>query len=68
MLPAARRGLPRQTPAIEDELRWGAGPAETAAASLAVDLAAYGAGTYGLSRASLFRQTVPVVDQGAGDE
>lgn len=42
---AARRELPRQTPAAEDEPRWGAGPAETAAASLAVALAAYGPGT-----------------------
>ncbi|MFJ6785895.1 hypothetical protein [Streptomyces yangpuensis] len=41
---AARRELPRQTPAIEDEPRWGAGPAETATASLAV---AYGPWTYG---------------------
>lgn len=43
---AARRELPRQPPAAEGELHWGAGPAETAAASLAVALAAYGAGTY----------------------
>lgn len=43
---AARRELPRQTPATEDELRWGEGPAATAAASLAVALAAYGPGTY----------------------
>ncbi|MFJ6054620.1 hypothetical protein [Streptomyces sp. NPDC092307] len=41
-----RRELPRQAPAAEDELRWGAGPAETAAASLAVALVAYGPGTY----------------------
>ncbi|MER6103657.1 hypothetical protein ABT115_15365 [Streptomyces sp. NPDC001832] len=46
VLLAARRELPRQAPAIEDELRWGAGPADTAAASLAVALAAYGSGTY----------------------
>ncbi|MFE0580252.1 hypothetical protein [Streptomyces sp. NPDC058874] len=46
VLLAARRELPRQPPAIEDELHWGAGPAETAAASLAVALAAYGTGTY----------------------
>ncbi|MCF3180029.1 hypothetical protein IPZ70_08750 [Streptomyces polychromogenes] len=46
MLLAARRELPRQAPAAEDEPRWGAGPAETAAASLAVALAAYGSGTY----------------------
>ncbi|MFE9468762.1 hypothetical protein ACFYNW_35070 [Streptomyces virginiae] len=46
VLLAARRELPRQPPAIEDEPRWGAGPAETPAASLAVALAAYGPGTY----------------------
>ncbi|MFD3469960.1 hypothetical protein ACFWWM_27055 [Streptomyces sp. NPDC058682] len=46
VLLAALRELPRQTPAAEAELRWGAGPAETAAASLAVALAAYGSGTY----------------------
>ncbi|MFE3556966.1 hypothetical protein ACFXKW_19160 [Streptomyces sp. NPDC059193] len=46
VLLAARRELPRQAPAAEDELRWGAGPAETAAASLAVALAPYGPGTY----------------------
>ncbi|MFE7805872.1 hypothetical protein ACFU51_14645 [Streptomyces sp. NPDC057430] len=46
VLLAARRALPRQPPALEDELHWGAGPAETAAASLAVALAAYGPGTY----------------------
>ncbi|WP_420082696.1 hypothetical protein ACN6AT_35865 (plasmid) [Streptomyces sp. JL4002] len=46
VLLAARRALPHQPPAIEDEPRWGAGPAETAAASLAVALAAYGPGTY----------------------
>ncbi|MFD5510781.1 hypothetical protein ACFWIB_23835 [Streptomyces sp. NPDC127051] len=46
VLLAARRELPRQAPAAEDEPRWGAGPAETAAASLAVSLAAYGPGTY----------------------
>ncbi|MFE2561281.1 hypothetical protein ACFXGT_35785 [Streptomyces sp. NPDC059352] len=46
VLLAARRELPRQAPAAEDELHWGAGPAETAAASLAVALAAYGPGTY----------------------
>ncbi|WP_331756414.1 hypothetical protein [Streptomyces sp. NBC_01568] len=46
VLLAARRELPRQAPAAEDEPRWGAGPAETAAASLAVALAAYGPGTY----------------------
>ncbi|MGW1148587.1 hypothetical protein ACWD6I_26940 [Streptomyces sp. NPDC002454] len=41
---AARRELPRQQPAAEGELRWGAGPAETAAAALAVALASYGPG------------------------
>ncbi|MFJ3638054.1 hypothetical protein [Streptomyces sp. NPDC090112] len=46
VLLAARRELPRPTPAIEDEPRWGAGPAETAAASLAAALAGYGPGTY----------------------
>ncbi|MFC8492941.1 hypothetical protein ACFUJU_19500 [Streptomyces sp. NPDC057235] len=46
VLLAARRALPHQPPAIEDEPRWGAGPAETAAAALAVALAAYGPGTY----------------------
>ncbi|MER6394360.1 hypothetical protein ABT236_38655 [Streptomyces sp. NPDC001523] len=46
VLLAARRKLPRQAPTAEDELRWGAGPAETAAAALAVALAAYGPGTY----------------------
>ncbi|MFJ7209521.1 hypothetical protein ACIQWR_39070 [Streptomyces sp. NPDC098789] len=46
VLLAARRALPRQTPAAEDEPRWGAGPAETAAAALAGALAAYGPGTY----------------------
>ncbi|RPK77994.1 MULTISPECIES: hypothetical protein [Streptomyces] len=46
VLLAARRELPRQAPAAEDEPRWGAGPAETAAATLAVALAAYGPGTY----------------------
>ncbi|MCX5016640.1 hypothetical protein OG765_37595 [Streptomyces sp. NBC_00555] len=46
VLLAARRELPRQAPAAEDELRWGAGSADTAAASLAVALAAYGPGTY----------------------
>ncbi|WP_327169961.1 hypothetical protein [Streptomyces subrutilus] len=46
VLLAARRELPRQAPAAEDESRWGAGPAETAAASLAAALAAYGSGTY----------------------
>ncbi|MER6501570.1 hypothetical protein ABT218_19775 [Streptomyces sp. NPDC001455] len=46
VLLAARRALPRQDSAAEDEGRWGAGPAETAAASLAVALAAYGPGTY----------------------
>ncbi|WP_405705480.1 hypothetical protein [Streptomyces sp. NBC_00069] len=38
-----RRELPRQTPAPEDESRWGAGPADE---SLAAALAAYGPGTY----------------------
>ncbi|WP_030776467.1 hypothetical protein [Streptomyces sp. NRRL F-2664] len=46
MLLVARRELPRQAAAVEDDPRWGAGPAETAAASLAVALAAYGPGTY----------------------
>ncbi|MEU8622809.1 hypothetical protein [Streptomyces sp. NPDC048623] len=46
VLLTARRTLPQQSPAIEDELHWGAGPAETAAAALAVALAAYGPGTY----------------------
>ncbi|MEV7617536.1 hypothetical protein [Streptomyces sp. NPDC089799] len=46
VLLATRRELPRQAPAAEDEPRWGAGPAKTAAASLAVALAAYGPGTY----------------------
>ncbi|MFJ6785237.1 hypothetical protein [Streptomyces yangpuensis] len=46
VLLAARRELPRQPPPIEDEPRWGAGPAETAAASLAAALAGYGPGTY----------------------
>lgn len=46
VLLTARRGLPRLAPAAEDEPRWGAGPPETAAASLAVALAAYGPGTY----------------------
>ncbi|MEU2391829.1 hypothetical protein [Streptomyces sp. NPDC007369] len=43
---AVRRELPRQGPTPEDEPRWGAGPADTAAASLAAALAAYGPGTY----------------------
>ncbi|MFG2667555.1 hypothetical protein ACGFY6_25350 [Streptomyces sp. NPDC048387] len=43
---AVRRELPRQTPAPEDEPRWGGGPADTAAASLAAALAAYGPETY----------------------
>nr|WSW57337.1 hypothetical protein OG513_01420 [Streptomyces sp. NBC_00998] len=38
-----RRELLRQTPAPEDESRWGAGPADE---SLAAALAAYGPGTY----------------------
>ncbi|WP_331755207.1 hypothetical protein OG936_38205 (plasmid) [Streptomyces sp. NBC_00846] len=46
VLLAARRELPRQAPAVEDEPRWGAGPADTAAASLALALSAYGSGTY----------------------
>ncbi|MFD8288066.1 hypothetical protein ACFV2B_07500 [Streptomyces lavendulae] len=48
VLLAAHRALPHQPPALEDEPRWGAGPteAETAAAALAVALAAYGLGTY----------------------
>ncbi|MFD3779769.1 hypothetical protein [Streptomyces sp. NPDC058612] len=46
VLLATRRELPRQAPTAEDELRWGAGPAETAAPSLAVALAAYGSRTY----------------------
>ncbi|WP_405996724.1 hypothetical protein [Streptomyces sp. NBC_00829] len=46
VLLAARRELPRQALAAEDEPRWGAGPAETAAASLAAALVAYGPGTY----------------------
>lgn len=46
VLLAARRELPRQAATAEDEFRWGAGPAETAATSLAVALAAYGPGTY----------------------
>ncbi|MFB6514095.1 hypothetical protein ACFCW4_33095 [Streptomyces virginiae] len=46
VLLAARRTLPQQPPAIEDEPRRGAGPAETAAAALAVALAAYGPGKY----------------------
>ncbi|WP_327388059.1 hypothetical protein [Streptomyces sp. NBC_01207] len=33
---AAHRELPRQAPAAEDKGQWGPGPAETAAASLAV--------------------------------
>ncbi|MGW3060651.1 hypothetical protein ACWC98_32625 [Streptomyces goshikiensis] len=41
VLLAARRALPHQPPVIEDEPRWGAGPA-----ALAVALAAYGSGTY----------------------
>ncbi|MFI8281051.1 hypothetical protein ACIGBH_40555 [Streptomyces sp. NPDC085929] len=45
VLLAARRELSRQAPAAEDEPRWGAGPAETASASLAVALAAYRPGT-----------------------
>ncbi|MFI5642277.1 hypothetical protein ACIA8H_33375 [Streptomyces goshikiensis] len=45
VLLTARRALPRQAPAAEGERRWGAGPAETAAASLAVALAACGSGT-----------------------
>lgn len=43
---AVRRELPRQAPAPEDEHWWGAGPADTAAASLAAALVAYGPGTY----------------------
>ncbi|MFJ4880037.1 hypothetical protein ACIP93_33185 [Streptomyces sp. NPDC088745] len=43
---AVRRELPRQAAAPEDEPRWGAGPADTAAAELAAALAAYGTGTY----------------------
>ncbi|MEF9886783.1 hypothetical protein [Streptomyces sp. P9-A4] len=47
----AHRDFPRQTPAVEDDGRWGAGPAETAAAQLAADLTAYGPGrTRGSSR------------------
>ncbi|WP_030196296.1 hypothetical protein [Streptomyces sp. NRRL S-87] len=52
VLLAARRGLPRQAPAAKDELHWGAGPAKTAAASLAVALPAYGPGTYARALAS----------------
>ncbi|MFE3074327.1 hypothetical protein [Streptomyces sp. NPDC059247] len=46
VLLTAHRGLPQQTPPVEDDVRWGAGPAETAAAQLAAALAAYEPGTY----------------------